>query len=69
MLIQRILTAIALIPLVIIALFFAPLSIFSYLIIVVCALAAWEWGSFLGLEKKAQKAIFMVLSYCLLFLP
>ena len=62
MLIQRILTAIALIPLVIIALFFAPLSIFSYLIIVVCALAAWEWGSFLGLEKKAQKAIFMVLS-------
>ena len=61
MLIQRILTAIALIPLVIIALFFAPLSIFSYLIIIICALAAWEWGSFLGLEKKAQKAIFMVL--------
>ena len=68
MLIQRILTAIVLIPLVIIALFFAPLSIFSYLIIAVCALATWEWSHFLGMVKKTQKAIFMVLIISLLTL-
>lgn len=68
MLIQRILTAIVLIPLVIIALFFAPLSIFSYLIITVCALAAWEWSNFLGMVKKTQKAAFMVLIIILLVL-
>lgn len=68
MLIQRILTAIVLIPLVIIALFFAPLSIFSYLIIAVCALATWEWSHFLGMVKKTQKAIFMVLIISLLAL-
>ena len=68
MLIQRILTAIVLIPLVIIALFFAPLSIFSYLIIAVCALATWEWSHFLGMVKKTQKAIFMVLTISLLAL-
>ena len=68
MLIQRILTAIVLIPLVIIALFFAPLSIFSYLIITVCALAAWEWSNFLRMVKKTQKAAFMVLIIILLAL-
>jgi phosphatidate cytidylyltransferase len=66
MLIQRILTAIVLIPLVIIALFFAPLSIFSYLIIAVCALAAWEWSNFLGIVAPPQKLIFMLLSIALL---
>lgn len=68
MLIQRILTAIVLIPLVIIALFFAPLSIFSYLIIAVCALATWEWSHFLGMVEKTQKAIFMFLIISLLAL-
>jgi phosphatidate cytidylyltransferase len=66
MLIQRILTAIVLIPLVIIALFFAPLSIFSYLIIAVCVLAAWEWSNFLGIVAPPQKLIFMLLSIALL---
>lgn len=68
MLIQRILTAIVLIPLVIIALFFAPLSIFSYLIIAVCALAAWEWRNFLA--KKNEKTVllfFIVFSIVLLY--
>ena len=59
MLIQRILTAIVLIPLVIIALFFAPLSIFSYLIIAVCALAAWEWRNFLA--KRTEKTVLLFL--------
>ncbi len=71
MLIQRILTAIVLIPLVIIALFFAPLSIFSYLIIAICALAAWEWRNFL--VKRTEKTVllfFIVFSIVLLdFMP
>lgn len=68
MLIQRILTAIVLIPLVIIALFFAPLSIFSYLIIAICALAAWEWRNFL--VKRTEKTVllfFIVFSIVLLY--
>lgn len=60
MLIQRILTAIVLIPLVIIALFFAPLSIFSYLIIAVCALAAWEWGNFLAERTEKTVLLFLI---------
>ena len=58
MLIHRILTALILIPLVIFALFFAPLSIFSYLIIVVCGMAAWEWTNFLAITKPLNKIIF-----------
>ncbi|MCX8660270.1 phosphatidate cytidylyltransferase [Gilliamella sp. B2889] len=60
MLIQRILTAIVLIPLVIIALFFAPLSIFSYLIIAVCALAAWEWRNFLAERTEKTVLLFLI---------
>ncbi|OTQ59179.1 phosphatidate cytidylyltransferase [Gilliamella sp. A7] len=58
MLIHRILTALILIPLVIIALFFAPLSIFSYLIITVCGIAAWEWTNFLAITKPLHKIVF-----------
>lgn len=60
MLIQRILTAIVLIPLVIIALFFAPLSIFSYLIIAICALAAWEWRNFLAERTEKTVLLFLI---------
>ncbi|QYN42756.1 phosphatidate cytidylyltransferase [Gilliamella sp. ESL0443] len=60
MLIQRILTAIVLIPLVIIALFFAPLSIFSYLIIAICALAAWEWSNFLAERTEKTVLLFLI---------
>lgn len=58
MLIHRILTALILIPLVIIALFFAPLSIFSYLMIAVCGMAAWEWTNFLAITKPLNKVVF-----------
>ena len=58
MLIHRILTALILIPLVIIALFFAPLSIFSYLMIAVCGMAAWEWTNFLAITEPLNKIVF-----------
>jgi phosphatidate cytidylyltransferase len=58
MLIHRILAAAVLIPLVIVVLFFVPLSVFSLTIILVCGLAAWEWAQFLHITKKHSKLIF-----------
>ncbi|MWN89141.1 phosphatidate cytidylyltransferase [Gilliamella sp. Pra-s65] len=58
MLIHRILAAIVLIPLVIVVLFFVPLSVFSLIIILICGLAAWEWAQFLNITKKYSKLIF-----------
>ncbi|OCG41311.1 hypothetical protein A9G29_07550 [Gilliamella sp. Fer2-1] len=58
MLIHRILAAAVLIPLVIVVLFFVPLSVFSLTIILVCGLAAWEWAQFLHITKKRSKLIF-----------
>ena len=58
MLIHRILAAIVLIPLVVVVIFFVPLSVFSLAIILVCGLAAWEWTQFLNIKKKYSKLIF-----------
>ncbi|WP_176702061.1 phosphatidate cytidylyltransferase, partial [Gilliamella sp. Bim3-2] len=58
MLIHRILAAIVLIPLVVAVLFFVPLPVFSFTIILVCGLAAWEWTQFLHIRKKYLKLIF-----------
>lgn len=66
MLIHRILAALVLIPLVIIILFFAPLSVFSCIIILVCGLAAWEWTQFLHINQKQSKLIFTLIAIVLL---
>jgi phosphatidate cytidylyltransferase len=58
MLIHRIFAAIVLIPLVILALFLAPLSIFVFIMIVVCGLAGWEWAQFFGIINKQTKLCF-----------
>lgn len=60
MLIQRLLTAMILIPLVVIALFFLPLDGFAFVAIVICGLGAWEWGQFLRLEKAIIKGVFAI---------
>ncbi|QYN43681.1 MULTISPECIES: phosphatidate cytidylyltransferase [unclassified Gilliamella] len=73
MLIQRILAAIILLPLVVVALFYAPFSIFVYIIILICGLAAFEWAQFLALTKKQSKLLFalgvVVFLGILYFLP
>ncbi|OCF92526.1 hypothetical protein B6D12_04675 [Gilliamella apicola] len=58
MLIQRLLAAIVLIPLVIILLFFTQLSIFASIMIAVVGIAAWEWSQFLHITKKHSRLIF-----------
>ncbi|MWP49971.1 MULTISPECIES: phosphatidate cytidylyltransferase [unclassified Gilliamella] len=73
MLIHRILAAIVLIPLVIVVLFFVPLSLFSLTVILVCGLAAWEWTQFLNITNKYLKPIFalsiVILLSLLYFIP
>ncbi|MDF7671353.1 phosphatidate cytidylyltransferase [Orbaceae bacterium ESL0721] len=66
MLIYRVLTAIVLIPLVIIALFWAPLSLFTVIIVAICGLAAWEWSQFLHLGDMRSRLIFVIISLVIL---
>lgn len=58
MLIQRLLAAIVLIPLVIICLFFLPLTAFVAVMVVIFALSAWEWTQFLRLTSRNNKVSF-----------
>ncbi|OTQ32282.1 hypothetical protein B6D19_05890 [Gilliamella apicola] len=73
MLIQRLLAAIVLIPLVIILLFFTKLSIFASIMIAVGGIAAWEWSQFLYITNKHSRLIFAffiaVLLALLYFMP
>lgn len=55
MLKSRLITAFILIPLVIAALFWLPLSGFAITTIVICMLAAWEWGQLAGLKTRQQR--------------
>lgn len=68
MLIQRILAAIILIPLVLIALFIVPFSIFVFIMIAVGGLAAWEWAQFLHFTNKKSRLIFSLVVIILLTL-
>lgn len=61
MLKHRLLTAIILIPLVLLALFFLPLSYFAAVIIVLCGIGAWEWAQLVGITHKSVRAIGAVL--------
>lgn len=61
MLIHRILAAIVLIPLVILSLFFAPLSLFVNIMIVLCGFAAWEWAQFLHITQKQSRLVFALI--------
>ncbi|SLM64135.1 MULTISPECIES: phosphatidate cytidylyltransferase [Dickeya] len=66
MLKYRLITALVLIPLVIVALFFLPPLAFSLVTLVVCMLAAWEWGQLAGLVSYTQR--FMLAIACGLLL-
>lgn len=59
MLSQRLLAAAVLIPLVIICLFFVPISMYVVIMLVVLMLAAWEWTQFLHFIEKKHKYYFV----------
>ncbi|NIF21112.1 MULTISPECIES: phosphatidate cytidylyltransferase [Pantoea] len=55
MLKSRLITALILIPLVIAALFWLPIVGFAITTIIICMLAAWEWGQLAGLATRQQR--------------
>ncbi|MCR1568329.1 phosphatidate cytidylyltransferase [Mixta sp.] len=68
MLKSRLITAFILIPLVIAALFWLPPSGFAIATLVVCMLAAWEWGQLAGFTSRLQRIWLAVLCGLLLAL-
>ncbi|MGE9553481.1 phosphatidate cytidylyltransferase [Erwinia amylovora] len=66
MLKSRLITAFILIPIVIAALFLLPPPGFAIVTLVVCMLAAWEWGQFAGLAARSQRVWLAVLCGLLL---
>nr|WP_310616605.1 phosphatidate cytidylyltransferase [Pantoea cypripedii] len=66
MLKSRLITALILIPLVIAALFWLPLSGFAITTIIICMLAAWEWGQLAGMATRQQRIWLAVLCGLLL---
>ncbi|WP_392566358.1 phosphatidate cytidylyltransferase [Utexia brackfieldae] len=74
MLMQRLITALVLIPCVVMALFFLPLPYFSAVIILVCGLAMWEWTQFLGIKRPNMRGLcaligMIVLAVMTYFIP
>ena len=66
MLKSRLITAFILIPIVIAALFLLPPPGFAIVTLVVCMLAAWDWGQFAGLAARSQRVWLAVLCGLLL---
>ena len=58
MLKYRLITALILIPVVIGALFLLPPVGFAIVTLVVCMLAAWEWGQLAGFASRSQRIWF-----------
>lgn len=74
MLKYRLISALILIPVVIAALFLLPLAGFAIVTLVVCMLAAWEWGQLSGFKARSQRiwlAVLcgLILAAMLLWLP
>ena len=68
MLKSRLITAFILIPLVIAALFRLPPVGFAITTIIICMLAAWEWGQLAGMASRQQRIWLAVLCGLLLSL-
>lgn len=68
MLKYRLITALILIPLVIAALFLLPPVGFALVTLVVCMLAAWEWGQLAGFASRSQRIWLAILCGFLLAL-
>ena len=65
MLKQRLLTAVILIPLVLLSIFYFPQTLFSVACGAVVLLAAWEWAELMGIEEYWMKACYLIILVCL----
>ncbi|MGR9115023.1 MAG: phosphatidate cytidylyltransferase [Gammaproteobacteria bacterium] len=61
MLLQRIITASILVPLVVLAVYLLPVHYFTLLLAFIILVAAWEWTGLIGLEKLLYKLLFLIL--------
>ncbi len=59
MLLQRIITALILVPLVVLAVFQLPSEYFSLLIGLITLLAAWEWTHLIGINSLFKRGLFL----------
>lgn len=60
MLVQRILTALVLAAVVVLAVFQLPSIYFSLFIAIIALAAAWEWLALIGVEKLSSKILFLL---------
>jgi phosphatidate cytidylyltransferase len=60
MLLQRIITALILVPLVVLAAFQLPSEYFSLLIGLITLLAAWEWTNLIGINSPVKRGLFLL---------
>jgi phosphatidate cytidylyltransferase len=65
---QRLLTALFLAPLALLAVFYLPLSSFALFVSVVFLLGAWEWSGFCGLANRRSRAVYTLLTGLLLLM-
>lgn len=61
MLLQRIITALILVPLVVLAVFQLPSEYFSLLIGLITLLAAWEWANLIGINSLLKRGLFLLM--------
>ena len=71
---QRVITALILAPLALMAVFYLPLAGFAVFISAAFLLGAWEWSGFCGLPNSASRAVYVGLTGAILavlywFLP
>jgi phosphatidate cytidylyltransferase len=59
MLLQRIITALILVPLVVLAVFQLPAEYFSLFVGLITLLAAWEWTNLIGLNSPVKRGLFL----------
>jgi len=60
--ITRILTALILIPLVILSIFYLPLFAFTFITAVIFLIAAWEWTRLMEIKRIAFRIIFLIIT-------
>lgn len=67
MLIQRVATAVVLIALVLVLLFYLPPIGFQAAVVIVMSLASWEWATMVGVKTFHNKAILILISWAVLY--
>jgi len=58
---QRLITALVLIPLVILSVFYLPSAAFAQVLTVIILIAAWEWANLIGIESNLGRAAYLLL--------